>query len=103
MAFDRASVFRRRSGEEPEAMPFHFYMKVTGTTQGGFTKESARWEERQLCYRFRFKGTANSDPTRSADQAARAHDPIYVLKEWGPASPQFMQAFWRNEVLTEVT
>jgi type VI secretion system secreted protein Hcp len=84
-------------------MSFYFYMKVTGTSQGPFASDSPHaGDGRSLCYGFHFKGAANNDPTRGAANAARSHEPLLVLKAWGPSSPQFAQAFWSNEVLKEV-
>lgn len=82
---------------------FYYYLKVTGSSQGPFTSDTpGDGTGRSLCYGFRFKGVADNDPTRGAASAARSHEPIAVLKAWGPSSPQFAQAFWCNEVLKEV-
>jgi type VI secretion system Hcp family effector len=84
-------------------MPYRFYMKVTGQVQGPFTAETpGAGEGRSRCYRFHFKGSAHNDPTRARGGTARAHEPIKVIKPWGAASPQFMSAFWTNEVLDTV-
>jgi type VI secretion system Hcp family effector len=82
---------------------FYFYTRATGADQGKFPSESERAKDRgALCYRFRFGGTASNDPTRGADFAARSHEPIFILKPWGEASAHYLQAFWKNEVLSEV-
>jgi type VI secretion system Hcp family effector len=44
----------------------------------------------------------NNDPNRSKESAARSHEPLTIVKPWGPSSPQFMAAFWNNEPLSEV-
>ncbi|MGO8992078.1 MAG: type VI secretion system tube protein TssD [Polyangiaceae bacterium] len=84
-------------------MPYHFYIKATGQVQGAFTGETPKaGDGRSLCYRFRFKGAVQNDPTRAKGAAARAHEPISVIKPWGASSPEFMAAFWTNEVLDSV-
>lgn len=81
----------------------HLYIKVKGTSQGPFTAENpGAGEGRSLCHRYRFKGTANNDPTRGKNLAVRSHEPLVVVKPLGASSPQFLQAFWSNEVLSEV-
>jgi type VI secretion system Hcp family effector len=83
-------------------MPFHFYIKATGRNQGLFKSDSDRaGEGRSLGYRLKFHGLAENR-TNDGGTPARSHKPLRVLKGWGPSSPQYMQAFWNAEVLTEV-
>jgi type VI secretion system Hcp family effector len=81
-----------------------FYMRATGAQQGAFPSESERAKKRGAeCYRFRFGSSASNDPTRSADFAARFHEPIVVVKAWGEASAHYLHAYYNNETLSEVT
>lgn len=85
------------------ATHYFFYTRATGVDQGTFPSESERAKDRgAVCYRFRFGGSASNNPTRSAELAARSHEPIFILKPWGEASAHYLQAFWKNEVLSEV-
>ncbi len=80
-----------------------FYTSAKGAKQGPFPDESERSKKRgALCYRFRYGASASNDPSRGADFAARSHEPIFILKPWGEASAHYLQAFWNNEILTEV-
>jgi type VI secretion system Hcp family effector len=82
---------------------YFFYMRAKGADQGKFPSESERAKDRgAICYRFRFGSTASNDPTRGADLAARSHEPVFVLKPWGEASAHYLQAHWKNEILSEV-
>jgi type VI secretion system Hcp family effector len=82
---------------------YHFYIKVKGSVQGAFPSETpGAGDGYSLCYRYRFKGSVNNDPTRAKEGAARSQEPLTVIKPWGASSPHFMEAFWTNEVLDSV-
>jgi type VI secretion system Hcp family effector len=84
-------------------MAYHFFLKATGSDQGPLAGDSPHaGEGRSLCYQLHFKGSVNNDPNRGKDSAARSHEPLTIVKPWGPSSPQFMAAFWNNEPLSEV-
>jgi type VI secretion system Hcp family effector len=86
-----------------KTMAYHFFMKATGSDQGPLAGDSPHaGEGRSLCHQLHFKGSVNNDPNRSKDSAARSHEPLTIVKPWGPSSPQFMAAFWNNEPLSEV-
>jgi len=92
-------------GSANESAPnYFFYMTATGADQGPFPSESERAKDRgAICYRFRFGATASNDPTRGAELSARSAEPVFILKPWGEASAHYLQAFWKNEVLSAVT
>jgi type VI secretion system Hcp family effector len=84
-------------------MAYQFFIKAKGSDQGPFTADSPHaGDGRSLCHQLLFKGSVNNDPSRSKDSAARSHEPLTIVKPWGPSSPQFMAAFWNNEPLSEV-
>jgi type VI secretion system Hcp family effector len=78
-------------------------MRVKGTVQGTFTGETAAaGNALSRCLRYRFKGQVTNDPTRGKSLAARSHEPLVVVKPLGASTPQFLQAFWSSEVLSDV-
>ncbi len=82
-----------------------FYTRVKGERQGQFPDENESDEAKNLgapCYLFSYGASASNDPGRGADKAARFHEPIVIVKAWGEASANYLQAFLSNEVLTEV-
>jgi type VI secretion system Hcp family effector len=86
-------------------MAFRFYMSIKGKTQGQFKPESKRagrndkWME---CIAIDMGSAVPVDPNSGAPKGFRQHQPLKVTKEWGAASPQILQAHWRNEKLDEV-
>jgi type VI secretion system Hcp family effector len=82
---------------------YFFFTKTTGADQGQFPSDPDRGSQHGgICYRFRFGGTASNDPTRGGDHAARSHEPVFILKPWDEASAHYVQAFWKNEILSTV-
>ena len=80
------------------------FMGVTGKVQGPFKGESpiAARKERMPLVAFNFEVLAPRDLNTGLPVGKRQHKPIVVTKEWGAASPQFVQALISNEVLTQV-
>jgi type VI secretion system Hcp family effector len=84
-------------------MVYRLYISVTGKDQRAFTAETPEaGAGRSVCHGFRFKGTAHNDPTRAKGVGVASHEPLTIVKPWGASSPQFLQAFWANEVLEDV-
>jgi type VI secretion system Hcp family effector len=84
-------------------MNYRYYVRVTGKSQGLFKAETPEaGEGLSRCHHFRFKAIAKNDPTLRNEGSAHVHEPITILKPWGPASPLFMTAFWTSEVLEVV-
>ena len=80
------------------------FMGVTGKVQGNFKGESlapAR-KDRMPIAAFNFEVLAPIGANTGMPSGKRVHKPIVVTKEWGAASPQFVQALINNEVLTQV-
>jgi type VI secretion system secreted protein Hcp len=67
--------------------------KFPGTAAGG--KIAAKG--------FTFEVSAPRDMATGQASGKRQHKPIVFTKEWGTASPQFLQALQTNEVLSSVT
>lgn len=77
-------------------------MHVKGSSQGVF-QDDGSWagKDRTRCAAVRFRGEVPHDVRDGKYVAARNH-PVSVLHEWTPATVQFVQALWSNEVLDEV-
>jgi type VI secretion system secreted protein Hcp len=86
-------------------MSYQYYARVKGKTQGQFKAESTKegrkdkWVE---CMAFKMGSSVPVDANSGAVKGFRVHKPLVITKEFGAASPQFLQAHWNNEVLDEV-
>ncbi len=85
-------------------MAFPFYLKVHGSRQGDFKGESSNrrrigWIE---CLDFQLGVQSPRDQPSGQAAGKRQWKPIIIVKEWGAASPQFLQALVTNEVLSSV-
>jgi len=86
-------------------MAHQYYVTVTGTTQNTFKAESkkeGRKDKWMECIAFKMGSNVPYDANTGEAKGRRQHKPLTITKEWGAASPQFLQAHWTNEVLTEV-
>ncbi len=102
-----------------------FYLKIKGSRQGDFKSDKAPGIQfslqttpreassalptgKQSSPRDASSGMASGKVTPARDSASgmasgkRQHGEIKIVKEWGAASPQLMQAASTNEVLTSV-
>ena len=102
-----------------------FYLKIKGSKQGDFKADKAPGTQftlqatpqeassgiptgKQSSPRDASSGMASGKVTATRDSASgmasgkRQHGQIKIVKEWGAASPQLMQASSTNELLTSV-
>jgi type VI secretion system Hcp family effector len=78
------------------------YMHVKGSSQGGFLDDHSRaGKGKTSCLAVRFRGEVPHD-VRKGEHAVTKHEPIRVTHEWSPATAQFLNAMWSNEILDEV-
>ena len=86
-------------------MAHQAYMSIKGIKQGQFKGQSTglrrngKWIE---ILAFSYAGQVPYDANSGQASGKRQHKPITITKEWGAASPQLLQACWKNEVLSEV-
>lgn len=86
-------------------MAYEFYVKIEGTTQGAFKGESQREKRAEWLTGLSFAHQIQSprDVATGLPSGKRQHGPLTFTKEWGPATPQIMQALCTNEVLPKVS
>jgi type VI secretion system Hcp family effector len=84
--------------------PFSFaYMHVKSSSTSMFLGSAApSGADRSLCLAVRFRGEVPHDVRKGDSHAVTQHEPITVIREWGPSSAQFLTALWSNQVLDEV-
>lgn len=84
---------------------YEFYFSIEGSTQGQFKGESRR-ESRADTWMvglgFEHAIEAPRDVATGRASGKRQHGPIRVTKEWGPATPQILQALATHEILPSV-
>jgi type VI secretion system Hcp family effector len=79
------------------------YMYVKSSSQGTFLDDSSRaGTGKSLCRAVRFRGDVPHDVRQGSSYAVTQHEPISVIREWGPSTVQFLSSLWSNEVLDEV-
>lgn len=79
------------------------YMHVKGSAQGAFLDDKSRaGKGKTLCLSVKFRGEVPHDIRGGQSHAVTKHDPISVVREWGPSTAQFLTALWNNEILDEV-
>ena len=85
-------------------MAYEFYVTIEGTKQGAFKGESMREAHSAKLAGLTYKHTIQSPRDAATGRASgkRQHGQITFTKEWGPASPQLMQALCTNELLPSV-
>jgi type VI secretion system Hcp family effector len=86
-------------------MSFQCYISIKGKQQGQFKSESkktGRSDKFMEFISFEMGSLVPVDANSGAPKGFRQHKPLKVTKERGAASPQILQAHWRNELLPEV-
>ncbi len=86
-------------------MSFQCYISIKGKQQGQFkseTKKTGRSDKYMEFIAFKMGSSVPVDANSGAAAGFRQHKPLVVTKERGAASPQILQAHWRNEVLPEI-
>ncbi len=79
------------------------YMHVKSASQGVFLDDATHaGKSKSLCLAVRFRGDLPADVRKGAYAVANV-EPITVLREWSESTVQFMNAFWNNEVIEEIT
>jgi type VI secretion system secreted protein Hcp len=83
---------------------FSAYMTVEGVAQGRFRGESPREATRDTIplLDYHYEVQAPRDVATGQATGRRMHKPLVITKEWGAATPQFMQALANNENLRKV-
>ncbi len=86
-------------------MSFQCYIAITGKQQQQFkseTKKTGRSDKYMEFTAFKMGSSVPVDANSGEPKGFRQHRPLVVTKERGAASPQILQAHWRNEILPEV-
>jgi type VI secretion system secreted protein Hcp len=86
-------------------MSFQCYIAIKGKTQQQFkpeTKKTGRSDKFMEFMQFKMGSAVPVDANSGEAKGFRQHKPLVVTKERGAASPQILQAHWKNEVLVEV-
>jgi type VI secretion system secreted protein Hcp len=85
-------------------MAYQFHVTVTGSKQGVFKGDSAKDKDKNkiIGLGFRYGASINVAAATGAATGKRQYSPITFTKQWGAASPQFIQALATNENLTVV-
>lgn len=85
-------------------MAYEFYIKVEGDKQKAFKGESTRegHTEEMVGLSFKHEVKRPVDIAKGWYSGARTHAGMIVTKEWGPASPMFLQAMTTGEKLNKV-
>jgi type VI secretion system secreted protein Hcp len=80
------------------------YLYIKGTKEGVFKGDNSRTgqPDYMACLGFSYEIKSPRDAASGMATGKRQHQPIRIIKEWGPASPQIFQACCTNEVLTSV-
>jgi len=87
-------------------MAFPAYIAIKGTKQGQFkgeTEAAERKDKWMEIVAFTMELDAPRNLATGQPSGKRQYKPITIVKEWGAASPQILQACATDEVLTEVT
>jgi type VI secretion system secreted protein Hcp len=86
-------------------MTFPAYIAIKGARQGQFkgeTEVAERKDKWMEIAAFTMELDVTHDLATGQPSGKRQHKPVTIVKEWGAASPQILQACATNEVLTEV-
>jgi type VI secretion system secreted protein Hcp len=87
-------------------MAFQAHISIKGTKQGQFKGEgtqTGRMDKWMPVLSFSSDVQSPRDIATGQPSGKRQYSPIAIVKEWGAASPQCLQACVTNEVLTEVS
>jgi type VI secretion system secreted protein Hcp len=86
-------------------MSFQCYISVKGKKQGQFkaeTKKTGRSDKFMEFIEFKMGSSVPVDANSGQAKGFRQHKPLVVTKERDAASPELLQAHWKNEILDEV-
>ena len=85
-------------------MAYQFNVTVTGAKQGAFKGDSTKDKDKNkiVGLGFRYGLSLNIAAATGAPTGKRQYSPITFTKQWGAASPQFIQALATNENLSSV-
>jgi type VI secretion system secreted protein Hcp len=83
-------------------MAYEFYVTVTGAKQGVFKGDSSRDKDKNKITGLGFRAEVSASVTTATGAAVgrRQYSAISFTKQWGAASPQFIQALVTNEKIT---
>jgi type VI secretion system secreted protein Hcp len=81
-------------------MALTFQISVTGVKQGQFKGDNP--SGKMIGLGFENQILSPRDLATGQASGKRQHKPLKIIKEWGPASPQFYEAVVNNELLTNV-
>jgi type VI secretion system secreted protein Hcp len=90
---------------ESSIMAFPAYIAIKGVKQGQFKGETTAVERRDKwmeIFAFTMELDAPHDAATGQASGKRQYKPVTIVKQWGAASPQILQACATNEVLSEV-
>jgi type VI secretion system secreted protein Hcp len=86
-------------------MAFTCYASFKGAKQGQLkpeskkTKRSDKWTE---VLSYEMGSEVPVDPKSGRPKGSRTHHPLTITKELGAASPQLLDAHWKNELFSEI-
>ena len=83
-------------------MGYEFYVTVTGAKQGAFKGDGMKDKNKIIGLGFRDAVSIPIAASSGAGAGKRQYSPVSFTKQWGPSSPQFIQALVTNEALTTV-
>jgi type VI secretion system secreted protein Hcp len=83
---------------------YEFYVSIEGATQGQFKGESTDPDHADQLVGIGYEHEIRVPPDTTTAQTSgrRQHGPIRIIKEFGAATPQIMQALVTNEMLPAV-
>lgn len=85
-------------------MAYQIEMTIVGAKQGKFQGSAGTGKRWKIpCLAFSYSVETPVDQKTGQATGKRQHGTIRIVKEWGAASPQLLQALSANEVLKEVT
>jgi type VI secretion system secreted protein Hcp len=86
-------------------MSFRHYASFKGKTQGTLKGESTKSDRRDKwteLIAFEMGSETPVDANTGRPKGHRTHQPITITKENGAASPQLLDAHWKDEVFDEI-
>lgn len=86
-------------------LPLEFYLQIVGEKQGRFIGDldGDGLPDLMVGLKMDHRISAIADSGSGQATGKRRYQPLMIVKEWGAASPQIMQALATNETLTEVS
>ena len=83
----------------------HYSFSIKGVRQGQFKGELRNLKGREdwmAGVRFSMQVSVSRDPATGQASGKHRHQPLSIVKEWGQASPQILQALATAELLNPV-